>query len=210
VRRVEARSQRLLLLASIRSALARQTMPHPQNVIVTYSGPLAFLQSDHWNQVHAALAAQLPLRTLHWRSAARSSLKTIQVLDVDLVPLDEVKYESTSQVPQSVLARPLLNIYVFVCEASRPVRLPIRRGSQQVQDADAYKNSIRKQIKEWHSLISERRNQEYMIVHVARPDARVASGGIFNRSATSVLDKVRADFNTEKRERYMGRSGMHS
>jgi hypothetical protein len=99
-------------------------MPPPQKVIVTYSGPLAFLQSDHWKQVHAALAVQLPLRTLHWRSAARPSVKTIQVLDVDLVPLDEAKYESTSQVPQSVLGRPLLNLYVFVCEARLAARTP--------------------------------------------------------------------------------------
>jgi hypothetical protein len=99
-----------------RSALRFVNMSTPEKVIITYSGPPTFLQSDHWKQVHTALSSQLPLRTLHWKSAARPSVKTIQTLDVDLVALEGVKYESTSQVPQSVLARPLLNIYVFVCE----------------------------------------------------------------------------------------------
>jgi hypothetical protein len=91
-------------------------MPTPQRVLITYSGPLTFLQSDQWKQVHAALSAQLPLRTLHWKSASHPTVRTIQTLSVDLVPLDIVKDESTSQVPQSVLSKPLLNVYVFVCE----------------------------------------------------------------------------------------------
>jgi hypothetical protein len=99
-------------------------MSDSQKVQVTYSGSLTFLQSDQWKQVLAALNYQLPLRNLHWKSANHASVRTIQTLPVQLVPLEGVREESTSQVPQTILARPLLNLFVFTCEVSEPVLTP--------------------------------------------------------------------------------------
>ena len=68
------------------------------------------------------------------------------------------------------------------------------------KDSEAYRATTRKQIKEWHSSIIQRKNQEWLIVHVVRPDQSVAQGRIFQMK-TSVLDKVKADFNVDKRDR---------
>ena len=88
-----------------------------QRVTITYSGPLVFLSTDHWKQIYASLASQLPLRNLHWKSAAKSALRSIQELDVKLVPLETLRDEqTTSQVPQTVLDKPLLHLYIFICE----------------------------------------------------------------------------------------------
>ncbi|KAI8998488.1 trafficking protein particle complex subunit 10 [Trametes punicea] len=155
-----------------------------QRVVVTYAAPLVFLSTDHWKQIYASLVSQLPLRNLHWKSPSRPTIRTIQELDVKLTPLETLRDDQTaSQVPQSVLEKPLLNIYVFICE-----------------DSEAYKATTRKQIKDWHASITQRKNQEWLLVHVVRPDQSVAQGRLFQMK-TSVLDKVKADFNTDKKDR---------
>ncbi|KAI0780765.1 trafficking protein particle complex subunit 10 [Trametes elegans] len=155
-----------------------------QRVVVTYAAPLVFLSTDHWKQIHASLVSQLPLRNLHWKSSSRPTIRTILELDVNLVPLETLREDqTTSQIPQSILEKPLLNIYVFICE-----------------DNEAYKATTRRQIKEWHASVSQRKNQEWLLVHVVRPDQSVAQGRIFQMKA-SVLDKVKADFNTDKKDR---------
>lgn len=95
-----------------------------QRVQVTYAAPLIFLQSDHWTQIRSALQTQLPLRNLHWKSATRSSIRTIQELDINLVALDAVRDEVTSQIPLTLLERPFLNIYVVACEVCWLATLP--------------------------------------------------------------------------------------
>lgn len=89
-----------------------------QRATITYSAPPSFLASEHWKQVLAALQAQLPLRNLHWKSVSRPTIRTIQELDVNLVAADAVRDEHTSQIPQTILERPLLNAYIVVCEVS--------------------------------------------------------------------------------------------
>ena len=69
-----------------------------------------------------------------------------------------------------------------------------------LKDSEAYRTSTRKQIKEWHSSVTQRKNQEWLIVHVVRPDQSVAQGRLFQMK-TSVLDKVKADFNVDKKDR---------
>lgn len=59
---------------------------------------------------------------------------------------------------------------------------------------------MKKQIKDWHSTISQRKNQDWLIVHVVRSDIKAADRKFFNMK-TSVLDKIKADFNLEKRDR---------
>ncbi|KAG1877859.1 trafficking protein particle complex subunit 10 [Suillus subalutaceus] len=154
-----------------------------QNVLVTYSAPLSFLASESWRQVLAALQSQLPLRSIHWKSASRPNLKTIQELELTLVPLDSLRDEHTSQVPVTLLEKPLLNLYVVTCE-----------------DNDSYKANVKKQIKDWHSAISQRKNQEWIIVHVVRSDIKTTDRKFFNMKS-SVLDKIKADFNIDKRDR---------
>ncbi|KAI0327179.1 hypothetical protein GY45DRAFT_1328000 [Cubamyces sp. BRFM 1775] len=155
-----------------------------QRVVVTYAAPLVFLSTDHWKQIHASLVSQLPLRNLHWKSSSRPTIRTIQELDFKFVPLETLREDQTaSQIPQSVLEKPLLNIYVFICE-----------------DSESYKATTRKQIKDWHASVNQRKNQEWLLVHVVRPDQSVAQGRLFQMK-TSVLDKVKADFNTDKKDR---------
>ncbi|EIW60047.1 uncharacterized protein TRAVEDRAFT_164477 [Trametes versicolor FP-101664 SS1] len=155
-----------------------------QRVVVTYAAPLVFLSTDHWKQIHASLLSQLPLRNLHWKSSARPTIRTIQELDVKFVPLETLREDQTaSQVPQSILGKPMLNIFVFICE-----------------DSEAYKATTRKHIKEWHASVGQRKNQEWLLVHIVRPDQSVAQGRLFQMKA-SVLDKVKADFNTDKKDR---------
>ncbi|KAG1754504.1 trafficking protein particle complex subunit 10 [Suillus lakei] len=154
-----------------------------QNVLVTYSAPVSFLASESWRQVLAALQSQLPLRSIHWKSASRPNLKTIQELELTLVPLDSLRDEHTSQVPVTLLEKPLLNLYVVTCE-----------------DNDLYRTNVKKQIKDWHSAISQRKNQEWIIVHVVRSDIKTTDRKFFNMKS-SVLDKIKADFNIDKRDR---------
>ncbi|KAF8275107.1 trafficking protein particle complex subunit 10 [Lactarius quietus] len=154
-----------------------------QRVVVTYSAPQPFLSSDQWKQICSALLEQLPLRNIHWKSQTRPSIRTIQELEVQLVPLDTVRDEHTSQVPYSLLERPLVNIYIVACE-----------------DSDTYKTTAKKQIKDWQASLNHRKSQEWIIVHVLRSDTRNVSSNFFQMKG-SVLDKIRADFNTDKRDR---------
>ncbi|OCH95045.1 hypothetical protein OBBRIDRAFT_788779 [Obba rivulosa] len=154
-----------------------------QRPIVSYAATPLFLSTDQWKQVHAALQSQLPLRNLHWKSPSRAAIRTIQVLQISLAALDSLRDEHTSQVPQTLLDKPLLHVYFVTCE-----------------DNETYKATVKKQIKDWHSLVSQRRNQEWLIVHIVRPEGKAAQGGIFQIKA-SVLDKIRADFNSDKRDR---------
>ncbi|KAJ3845286.1 trafficking protein particle complex subunit 10 [Lentinula raphanica] len=156
-----------------------------KSVIVSYSSTQSFLSSSSWTQILQTLNSQLPLRNIHWKSASRPSIRTIHELDVSLVNLDTIRDELASQIPTTLLERPLLNIYVITCENN---------------DLEAYRATVKKQIKEWHATVSTRKNQEWLILHVVRADTRVQSGAFFTLKG-SVLDKVRADFNTDKRER---------
>ncbi|KAK7693660.1 hypothetical protein QCA50_003229 [Cerrena zonata] len=154
-----------------------------QRVTVTYTAPATFLATDHWKQAHAALLSQLPLRNLHWKSATRPNIRTIQELDVNLVAADARTTDPTSQIPQTVLEKPLLSVYIVVCD-----------------DTDTYRTTVKKQIKEWHTNMIQRKNMEWLIIHIVRPDAVAATGRMFQMK-TSVLDKIKADFNVDKRDR---------
>lgn len=59
---------------------------------------------------------------------------------------------------------------------------------------------MKKQIKDWHFSISQRKNQEWIIVHVVRSDIKTTDRKFFNMKS-SVLDKIKADFNIDKRDR---------
>ena len=48
-----------------------------------------------------------------------------------------------------------------------------------------------------------------MIIHLVSPDTRV-SGGTFLKMKGTVLDKIRADYNTEKRDRSVSLRRTHN
>ena len=176
-----------------------------QRVTVTYAAsPNLQSQTDLWDQLQSAIVAQLPLRNLHWKSASRSAIRTVQELPINLVPFDSVSGEHASQIPGSWLERPLLNFFVVACDVSSVLRIKYDIGvpNLPLQDAEAYKTTVRKQIKDWYSQATQRRNQEWMVVHLVSPDAR-ASGGTFLKMKGTVLDKIRAEYNTEKRDRFV-------
>lgn len=63
-----------------------------------------------------------------------------------------------------------------------------------------YKNQVRKQIKAWVDVSMSKKNQEWLIVYVAGQDARRTNNYLGLK--TTVFDKIRADFNQGKRDRY--------
>ncbi|KAF5365787.1 hypothetical protein D9758_003260 [Tetrapyrgos nigripes] len=156
-----------------------------KSVIVSYAASPSFLSSPTWDQLKQTLLSQLPLRNIHWKTPSRTSIRTIQELDISLVPLDTIRDELASQVPATLLEKPLLNLYFVTCENT---------------DLELYRTTIKRQIKEWHATVSNRKNQEWIILHVIRPDAKIPSGAFFQLKG-SVLDKLKADFNTDKRDR---------
>lgn len=83
---------------------------------LTFAAPPQLTTSELWPQVRSSFASQFPLRTLYWRSGTRTSIRTIQTLDVDLVPLESVKEEGVSQIPLTLLGRPFLNVFIVTCE----------------------------------------------------------------------------------------------
>jgi len=90
-----------------------------QRVLVTYTAPPLFQSSESWKRIREALVSQLPLRNIHWKPASRPSIRTIQELYITLNPLDTTRDELVSQVPVTVLEKPLLNIYIVTCEVGR-------------------------------------------------------------------------------------------
>ena len=65
---------------------------------------------------------------------------------------------------------------------------------------DTYRTNIKRHAKEWHASVSTRKNQEWLIIQVVKQDAKTPGGAFFQLKG-SVLDKLRSDFNTDKRER---------
>lgn len=88
-----------------------------QRVTVTYAAsPNLQSQTSLWDQLRSAIAAQLPLRNLHWKSTSRSSIRTVQELPINLAPFESVPGEQVPQIPGSWAERPLLNFYVLTCD----------------------------------------------------------------------------------------------
>ncbi|KAH8117364.1 trafficking protein particle complex subunit 10, partial [Phellopilus nigrolimitatus] len=154
-----------------------------QRVKITLAAPPQLNSTDQWAQIWSGFAAQFPLRNLHWKPASRTSIRTIQTLEVNVLTLESVKEEGASQIPLSLLDRPFLNVYVVVCD-----------------DNDTYKNTVKKQIKDWHSQVTQRKSQEWLIMVVTKSDSRQSQTGLLKMRGT-VLDRVRADFNVDKKDR---------
>jgi hypothetical protein len=88
------------------------------------------------------------------------------------------------------------------------------------QDVDVYKQVIRTQIKKWLDLVTGSKHaQEWLIVYVSTEGSGVVGGGKSavpsstasamnpkNLLRTNMMDKIRSDFNSGKRDRHDTRS----
>lgn len=69
--------------------------------------------------------------------------------------------------------------------------------------------TTRAQVKAWHSLVANRKGQEWLVVHVVKADLARGAGsgaGRFFGVGGGVIDKLRSDFNHGKRDRCVGRA----
>ncbi|KAI8148730.1 trafficking protein particle complex subunit 10, partial [Fennellomyces sp. T-0311] len=132
-----------------------------------------------WPLVANDLSSRLPLKNLNWHPSSQRSERFIPSLEVDL---QRFNFE---QVPQPLLVAhtTYLNLYFVNCD-----------------DNDAYKNKVKKQIKNWVDLIATKKNQEWLIVYVAGQDTRRSNNYLGLK--TTVYDKIRADFNQGKRDSF--------
>ncbi|OJJ49867.1 hypothetical protein ASPZODRAFT_128418 [Penicilliopsis zonata CBS 506.65] len=173
------------------------------NVTVAYTDP-----SGLFPLVQPIIERKLPLRNLHWKSPSRPA-RSIESLHIGFVPeKHEAEVASSSdltaatavphrrhQIP-GLRQTPYLKIYLLRCD-----------------DNDTYKASARKALREWikahgstplsstpGSSSQEKHDAfEWLIIHVvseaegAGKAATTASK--WGRTATTVLEKVKADFN---------------
>lgn len=173
--------------------------------------------SGLFSDVQAILAPRLPLKNLHWKSPTRPA-RSIESLNIDLVAAhppassDEKRSSNDSsaqganaphirrhQIP-GLRQTPYLRIYLLKCD-----------------DNEVYKASSRKQLRDWiktHGFSSQTSSSsggaggtgggqdnhdacEWLILHVLQ-DGDVpekATSKWPGRGSTSVLEKIKADFN---------------
>ncbi|GAD95031.1 hypothetical protein NFIA_013010 [Paecilomyces variotii No. 5] len=152
------------------------------------------------------LEKRLPLRNLHWKSPSRP-LRSIESLYIDLVPAQPTDEQNPSSDPTTATIphrrhqipglrqTPYLKIFLLRCD-----------------DNETYKATCRKQIREWiksHTSTAQASGAaptsqekhdafEWLIVHVLQDGEaaeKTASIAKWGRGSTTVLEKVKADFN---------------
>ncbi|KAL2865351.1 putative TMEM1 family protein [Aspergillus lucknowensis] len=171
------------------------------SVTVEYSDP-----SGLFSSVQPVIADKLPLRNLHWKSPTRP-VRSIESLRIGFTPAkheaDERKQSSDTpggalthrrhQIP-GLRQTPYLKIYILRCD-----------------DNDTYKSTARKALREWikshgssstssTSATSQEKHDafEWLILHVIQDGEgpeKVAPTSKWGRTTTTVLEKVKADFN---------------
>lgn len=83
---------------------------------LTLSGTPSFVKSDRWQRFSSSVNDHLPIRNLHWKSAARPSIRTIQQLNAATIPFDSQQLDA--QTTWLIFENPLLNIYAVLCDVS--------------------------------------------------------------------------------------------
>ena len=134
---------------------------------------------------------QLPLRGLTLTSAA-SGLPTNIRLDAVSVAVRPFGAEDLAPAPPAnangpVNPRPTLHLLIVSGD-----------------DQEAYKRTTKKTIKDWSSAAAARRGHEWLIVYVLPPtDANKVRKAF---SLFTMGDRLRADWNSSKKERYAHRA----
>ncbi|KAL2824871.1 trafficking protein particle complex subunit 10 [Aspergillus cavernicola] len=173
------------------------------SVTVEYTDP-----SGLFSSIHPVIVNKLPLRNLHWKSPTRP-VRSIESLRIGFTPAkheaDERKSSSDGprgakthrrhQIP-GLRQTPYLKIYLLRCD-----------------DNETYKNTARKALREWiksHGLSSTSNTSssatsqekhdafEWLILHVVQDGdspEKVAPTLKWGRTTTTVLEKIKADFN---------------
>ncbi|GAA5988713.1 hypothetical protein JCM5350_001988 [Sporobolomyces pararoseus] len=140
----------------------------------------ALPSATDYESIRKDIERQLPLRNLHWvrRNAANRSIRTVNDLQVDFKPLKEFPAISNGG---NLLERPYLNLLFVVCD-----------------DNEVYRATIRSQIREWLDGVIQKQHQEWLIVHVT---STKSGGAKFYQRKSGIVDKIKADFNTGKKDR---------
>lgn len=177
-------------------------------------------------QLTTALQAHLPLADLQWKSSSRGTTRVIDSLNLELRDYKDVLAgnaslasstsssggSSTTALPpqlnagNNLLERPYLHILYVGSDVSQPepgMCASLDAEAAQCQDNEVYRVTLRPQIREWidslQSLSSKKSSAlEWLIVHVT---AQKTGPAKFYQRKGSVYDKVRADFNTGKKDR---------
>ncbi|KAI8051253.1 hypothetical protein BDF22DRAFT_692769 [Syncephalis plumigaleata] len=143
-----------------------------RQITVTYADPTGI-----WPRIETEFRKLFPLRNLSWLSL-REQRRTIDSVNIHLEPFEAISPPATT--PDLLLNRPFLNI-LFV----------------QGEDLEAYRQTLRQQIKEWLDVIATRKPQEWLIVHVTEQETRNNTSK-YLMMKTTVYDKLRTDFNTRR------------
>ncbi|KAL4880851.1 trafficking protein particle complex subunit 10 [Aspergillus karnatakaensis] len=173
------------------------------SVTVEYTDPLGLFSS-----VQPVIADKLPLRNLHWKSPTRP-VRSIESLRIGFAPANNetIEREASSdtrrgsvthrrhQIP-GLRQTPYLKIYILRCD-----------------DNETYKSTARKALREWiktHGSASTTSTSvaatsqekhdafEWLILHVVQEGEgpeKAAPTSKWGRTTTTVLEKVKADFN---------------
>lgn len=136
-----------------------------------------------WPSIEQTFRQGLPLKNLTWQPSA-GVVHTIPVLDVEIKPYDVSEgFEFRNDI--RLLTQPALNILAVKCD-----------------DIEVYRQHVRQLLKEWHSIVSSRMGQEWMIVFVVATDPAFHGGSTsksssskFLSSKNAVYEKIRSDFN---------------
>nr|KAJ3421268.1 hypothetical protein HK105_004073 [Polyrhizophydium stewartii] len=152
------------------------------NPVVTYAEDTAI-----WSSLASDFNSRLPLRQLPWQNPLRSGRATapgmqriIPTLDIQMRPFspDLLPRLAPGGLHQNSV---FMHIFFVGCE-----------------DIEYYKNNVRRQLQEWINAVSSKKGQEWLVVHLTGGDSR-GRAGLFNIGAAStVLDKIRSDFNLKK------------
>ncbi|KAL5002555.1 trafficking protein particle complex subunit 10 [Aspergillus recurvatus] len=172
------------------------------SVTVEYTDP-----SNLFSSVQPVIASKLPLRNLHWKSPTRP-VRSIESLRIGFTPAktETDDRKSSSDAPGGTVTHrrhqipglrqtPYLKIYILRCD-----------------DNDTYKISARKALREWikshgsssastssTTTTSQEKHDafDWLILHVVQDGdgtEKVATSK-WGRTTTTVLEKVKADFN---------------
>lgn len=152
--------------------------PHPSIVVSYHTSPSA----DVWERIQTDLHRQLPLQSLNWKPPTRP-LRLIQSLPISFQPI--------SSLSPSLSSTALVHLLFVACD-----------------DHEAYKTIIKQEIRNWLDSVQSDQS-EWLIVHVSTTSKfnHSSSAGIF-RTKAGVLDKLRADFNPQKKDRCIQLSYM--
>ncbi|TIB06856.1 hypothetical protein E3P96_00017 [Wallemia ichthyophaga] len=133
--------------------------------------------SLEWTQAFISLNSKLNLKDIAYDG------HLIPMLDVSLTLFDQASFNKPkSLIPSSVIDTPFVHLLFLQCE-----------------DNEYYKSTLKPKIREWLQTISSHKRQEWVIVLMSS-SSQNKTNNIF-KIKSGVIDKIRMDFNYDKRDR---------